>query len=591
MSTALSLLVAAVFTLGDLENAKGNISDVTVEGDVVEVFRDDIDADYGYLFLMDGNVILPVICKLNGDERLDGLIDSRIRATGYYSLVPGGRRIFSDPYLYIERRIDITTVKPIAEVFAVPELDATRSGDNPKGLALLGRRRATGRVNAVWGGNQVLLTTANNALVRLSLRHGMRVPAIGARITAVGRVASDLFYYVLDLATYRTEPADTTPAAVPTAISIRQLYINSRRSPGAPAFESVYNGQLVCVRGHVRSMPAREAGLHRLILEEDGFEAAVDVSVLPDAARDICVGCIAEVTGVYVIDSPLWNPTRTSPRVNGFVIAPRTADDIALVRRPPWWTPQKLAVVIGILLALLLLALVWSSSLRILVERRGRQLAHRQAETNKARLKTAERTRLAAELHDSVVPNLTGAMFEVRAAQVALPEGAGDSEEHLDIVLKTLSSSQTELRNCIWDLRNHALEQMDVDEAIRITLQPHLGDTALQLRFNVPRQTIPDSDLHNILCIIRELVINAIRHGGATLVKIAGATEQGRILFSVRDNGRGFDVARKPGMEQGHFGIEGITERAKALGGTLRLESTPGKGTSASVNIAVSPDN
>ena len=70
MPTALSLLVAAVFTLGDLENAKGNISDVTVEGDVVEVFRDDIDADYGYAFLMDGNSVLPLICKLRDEELL-----------------------------------------------------------------------------------------------------------------------------------------------------------------------------------------------------------------------------------------------------------------------------------------------------------------------------------------------------------------------------------------------------------------------------------------------------------------------------------------------------------------------------------------
>ncbi len=217
-------------------------------------------------------------------------------------------------------------------------------------------------------------------------------------------------------------------------------------------------------------------------------------------------------------------------------------------------------------------------------------MANGQTETIHARRETAARTRLAAELHDSVVQNLTGAALEARAARTTLPEGAADSARHLDIVLKTINSSRAELRNCIWDLRNHALEQMNVDEAIRITLQPHLAGATLRLRFNVPRQMISDSDFHNILCIVRELVINAVRHGGATLVKIAGTTEQNRILFSVSDNGCGFDVAGKPGMEQGHFGIEGITERAKALGGTLHLQSTKGKGTHASVNISVSSD-
>ena len=110
------------------------------------------------------------------------------------------------------------------------------------------------------------------------------------------------------------------------------------------------------------------------------------------------------------------------------------------------------------------------------------------------------------------------------------------------------------------------------------------------LRFNVSRRIIPDNEFHSILCIIRELVINAIRHGGASTIKIAGASEGGRILFSVTDNGCGFKPDDRPGMEQGHFGLEGIIERARALGGTISIDSAPGRGTCVTANIAL-PEN
>ena len=208
-----------------------------------------------------------------------------------------------------------------------------------------------------------------------------------------------------------------------------------------------------------------------------------------------------------------------------------------------------------------------------------------QVEAIHAKFKTIERTRLATELHDSVVQNLTGAALEIRAAQAAVPAADEGSASHLDIALKTINSSRAELRNCIWDLRNQALEKNDIDEAIRITLQPHIVDAQLHVRFNVPRRTIPDNAFHNILCIIRELVVNAVRHGHATTLKIAGTTDSGRLLFSVTDNGSGFDPATRPGMEQGHFGLEGVLERVKALDGMADIASAPGKETRITINI------
>ena len=108
---------------------------------------------------------------------------------------------------------------------------------------------------------------------------------------------------------------------------------------------------------------------------------------------------------------------------------------------------------------------------------------------------------------------------------------------------------------------------------------------SLSIRFNVTRDLISDNVAHNLLRIIRELVVNAVRHGHATSVRIAGSLAGQTLYFSVQDDGCGFDPASCPGSDQGHFGIQGIRERLKRLNGSLNIESSPSKGTRAVVTI------
>ena len=85
-----------------------------------------------------------------------------------------------------------------------------------------------------------------------------------------------------------------------------------------------------------------------------------------------------------------------------------------------------------------------------------------------------------------------------------------------------------------------------------------------------------------------ELVQNAVRHGGASSVKIAGSLEDGILRFSVRDNGTGFDPATAPGFAEGHYGLVGITERVESLEGEFNIESSPDGGTKAIVSLKLS---
>jgi signal transduction histidine kinase len=124
-----------------------------------------------------------------------------------------------------------------------------------------------------------------------------------------------------------------------------------------------------------------------------------------------------------------------------------------------------------------------------------------------------------------------------------------------------------------------------MNEAIRIALQPHLNDAKLNLRFNVPRARLSDNTTHAILRIIRELATNAICHGHATKIDIAGAIDGNRLMMSIKDNGVGFDPENRPGVRECHFGLQGIAERIQQFKGTMHIDSTKGTGTKVTLML------
>ena len=285
--------------------------------------------------------------------------------------------------------------------------------------------------------------------------------------------------------------------------------------------------------------------------------------------------------------SGLCNPNEGGARhhVGRMLIAPdETA--IQILSRPNWWTTTKLVAAIGILSAALLGVMLWNLSLRVLVERRSHALFREQLAHASAELRTEERTRLAVELHDSIAQNLTGVSFQINAARRIAESERSAAVPTLTLASQTLQSCRSELRNCLWDLRNQALDEPDVSTAIWRTLHPYLEKTKLTIRFNVPRKKLTDNTLHALLRIIRELVSNGIVHGHAKNIRIAGGLDGKSLVFSVRDDGCGFDPDNVPGSAQGHFGLQGIRERVRKLSGLLKIESSPNNGCKTTVRIS-----
>jgi signal transduction histidine kinase len=146
-----------------------------------------------------------------------------------------------------------------------------------------------------------------------------------------------------------------------------------------------------------------------------------------------------------------------------------------------------------------------------------------------------------------------------------------------------MQNCRENLRNCLWDLRSRAFEEKELAEAIRKTIAPHIGAANVQIKMEIPCRKLSDNTIHAVLCIIRELATNAVRHGKARHVAVTGAMDDDGLSFTVTDDGEGFNPATRPGLPEGHFGLQGVTERAIRLGGTFEIASTPGHGTTATL--------
>ena len=127
------------------------------------------------------------------------------------------------------------------------------------------------------------------------------------------------------------------------------------------------------------------------------------------------------------------------------------------------------------------------------------------------------------------------------------------------------------------------MDAADFADAVRETIEPHLGGRQASVDFDIPASSLSDELRHTALRIIREATVNAVRHGRASLIAISGELSGSRLSFSIVDNGRGFDPSVSQGSATGHFGLLGMRERAKAFNGSVNIISAPGNGAEISV--------
>ena len=501
-------------------------------------------------------------------DRLVGLVGRRVAATGVCLPKDPSRRMRVGRTFKVATGEDVRLVDG-ESASPVPDISDIRFA-RPTEILTLGRHSATGHIIAVWQGKHALLKR-KGYVTGLEFDDGIVPPRYGDFIKAVGLPESDLYRINLTNVEWSRIKDDDCPLAEATPVSAQDIIA---RKFGYRLVRSEFHGRAISLRGVVRSLP--NDGSRQMHVDCDGLLVPVDASSQPTCLDGIEIGCRVAVAGTCVVNQEKTRQSAAFPRMDGFTLVIRVPGDIVVTARPSWWTAARLIIVIGGLLAVLV-AIVVRNRLQKSKAARLAKLA--------TDLKVGERTRLAVELHDSLAQNLTGVSLEIDTAGKLADEDPAEMREHLGRAARTLKSCRDELRNCLWDLRNRALEEGSMDEAIRQTLAPHVAGIEVALRFNVPRERISDNTTHAILRIIRELVVNAIRHGHAKKIWIAGGVDGDRLVFSVRDNGSGFDPATAPGFAEGHYGLVGITERVESFEGDFSIESSPGKGTRASVKL------
>jgi signal transduction histidine kinase len=210
---------------------------------------------------------------------------------------------------------------------------------------------------------------------------------------------------------------------------------------------------------------------------------------------------------------------------------------------------------------------------------------HRQVES----AKEEERRHLARELHDELGQTLTALKLRLQMAIRSTPSGAGALGESIGMVDRLIGRA----RKMSVDLSPPLLDEVGLAPAIRAHLEGNaaLSDVVVDLHTDGLDERLPAEIETAAFRVVQESLTNVVRHAQARRVDISVRREDGHLRLRVHDDGRGFDVAeaRRAAGRGEHFGVVGMTERIKGLGGTLEVQSNPGEGTEVSATLPVAP--
>jgi signal transduction histidine kinase len=197
-----------------------------------------------------------------------------------------------------------------------------------------------------------------------------------------------------------------------------------------------------------------------------------------------------------------------------------------------------------------------------------------------------ERNRMAREIHDTLAQGFTGIVLQLEAAEQSLKEDSGNLQEHLGKARKLARESLNEARRSVWALRPHELEQLTLIEALRQQVERFSRDTGIQadFKFSNNEEKLSTEIENALLRIFQESLTNVQKHAQASKVEIDLTLDQKMVRLRIDDNGVGFDSASSA---ENRFGLIGMRERAKLLGGVVVIRSEKGKGTHLEVTLPI----
>jgi signal transduction histidine kinase/ligand-binding sensor domain-containing protein len=198
-----------------------------------------------------------------------------------------------------------------------------------------------------------------------------------------------------------------------------------------------------------------------------------------------------------------------------------------------------------------------------------------------------ERNRIAREIHDTLAQSFVGIGIQLETVAKLLPTCPDEARQRLDRARILVRSSLAEARRSVWNLRSGALEHADLAGALSEVAEQLSGESTIIVQVTGTRRRLRPDVETNLLRIGQEALTNAVRHAQAHTIELTLAFGDGHVRLSVRDDGRGFDVESAGVSTAAHFGLAGMRERVRHLGGEFSLLSSAGQGAEVIVDVPV----
>jgi signal transduction histidine kinase/ligand-binding sensor domain-containing protein len=215
-------------------------------------------------------------------------------------------------------------------------------------------------------------------------------------------------------------------------------------------------------------------------------------------------------------------------------------------------------------------------------------MLHLQRIRDRFKLILEERTRLAREMHDTLIQGCNGVAMLLEAE--ASSRGPFESK-YLNIAREQLRATVADAREAVWNLRQtEASEDLILSSLKNISV--HASESfGIPVTFVHPATLpkVPADAAHEVLMIVREAVTNAGSHGHPGSIGISAEHVQGYLFVRVSDDGVGFDLTAASAPPDEHYGIVGMHERAAMIGANLEIASKKGAGTSVVISLTLAP--
>jgi signal transduction histidine kinase len=252
-------------------------------------------------------------------------------------------------------------------------------------------------------------------------------------------------------------------------------------------------------------------------------------------------------------------------------------------QRPPTFDRQRLLISASLTsfgVYITASAFVLLLSLTVLREQRSRARAEQLTQEMETLAATAERSRIAREIHDSLGHTLTALNVQIELAQKLQQRDPDRATQSLDIAQQLSIQCLQDVRQAVHSMQKRPI---DLNQAIQALVQPLQSHGNVQLDLSLRFPTLPPTMSHQIYCIIQEGLTNIQRHAQATQVQLQAELTQDQIVVMLQDNGVGFH------LDQAGFGLRSMSDRAASLGGRLDIDSVPDQGTQINFTAPISP--